>query len=352
MIWLICVMSRFLRPGWLVLYVLIVLGVWWMMGSGWSLTFDSPVVIEEWDSLSSILSEQGRLSAYRAKRAASEYGFDPSQLKVWSYPVLSGDVSVEDFYAALRAGPSSLYSKATVLEWWSIYDTDAMLAKKWWIRPGEYVGHVTNASVIRNVRRTYDFLELLPAWGSSLEWFLYPDTYFIDTEKDVLDQLVTLQLNAFRDKIWLPHGNDLLMKKRRPSDMTVYELLSTASVVIKEESNTTYQPLVAGVFLNRLKKWMKLEADVTLCYGLKEPYETCTPSIIVKHLQDASNPYNTRAVKGIPPTPISSLTPSVVRAMIGVENHDYFYYLHGHDGVIRPGVTYDDHLYNKNKYLQ
>jgi UPF0755 protein len=109
---------------------------------------------------------------------------------------------------------------------------------------------------------------------------------------------VGLQLQAFYNTIWLPLGNDILNADRWQSvSLSPYDILIMASVVLKEERNEDYQSLVSGVFLNRLQSDMRLDADITLCYGLAEPYDFCTPSIIVQYLSDASNPYNTRALK-------------------------------------------------------
>lgn len=345
-------MSRFLRPGWLIIYVIMAMGLWWFFDTP-KLHFDNTLVIEEWDTLSAVLDGQGWLDSYRIKHMADSHNFDPSMLSVGTYPQLSWSVSVADFYAALHAGPTSAYEKVTILEGWSIYDTDALLTRKWRIRPGEYVSYVTDASVIRDVRRQYSFLEILPDAIQSLEWFLYPETYFIDKDDPVLPQLVRLQLQSFYDSIWVEQGNAILSARRwRGVDLSPYELLVVASVVLKEERHEDYQPLVAWVFLNRLQSDMRIDADITLCYGLAQPYESCTPSVIVQHLRDASNVYNTRAVKWLPPTAISSLTPASVRAVVAVEDHDYLYYLHDPRGVIHPAQTSEGHLHNKNTYLQ
>lgn len=71
-------------------------------------------------------------------------------------------------------------------------------------------------------------------------------------------------------------------------------MISLASVIEKEERNNSYKPTIAGIFLNRLDIRMRLDADITLCYGLKKPYDACTPTIIVQNLKDNTNAYNTR----------------------------------------------------------
>lgn len=317
------------------------------------LFFDGPLTIEEGDTLVSVLADQSWLDRYRVRRAAGRHGFEPWSLAIGTYGTLSGSLSIGDFYTWLAAGPSTMYEKVTVLEGWSIYDTDELLVDKWRIRPGEYISYVTDPAVIRDLRTQYSFLDIGPNGLSSLEWFLYPDTYYIDLDDPLLPQLVTLQMNAFSERIWLVMGNNILEWVAR-NDVWVssYELLTMASVVLKEERNASYQSLVAGVFHNRLEANMRLDADITLCYGLAIPYESCAPRTIVEHLDDASNPYNTRAVAWLPPTPISSLTPAVVRAVIDVDFHDYMYYLHDPQGVIHPAVTYQKHLDNKKQYLQ
>jgi UPF0755 protein len=73
---------------------------------------------------------------------------------------------------------------------------------------------------------------------------------------------------------------------------------------------------------------MRLDADITLCYGLKEPYETCTPSVIVKKISDKSNIYNTRQNYGLPPQPIANPSVESIVAVLNFQKTDYLYYLH------------------------
>jgi len=64
-----------------------------------------------------------------------------------------------------------------------------------------------------------------------------------------------------------------------------------------------------------------------------------------------NNPYNTRSKKGYPPTPISNVPLSAWNAAIKPESSSYYYYLHGSDGQIHYGKTNDEHVINKQKYL-
>lgn len=97
---------------------------------------------------------------------------------------------------------------------------------------------------------------------------------------------------------------------------------------------------------------MKIDADITLCYGLKTSYTDCTPSIIARNVNDANNKYNTRAVRGLPPTTICNPTRESINAVVNPQSSDYLYYLHDMEGNIHYGKTLEEHNANKAKYLQ
>jgi len=78
--------------------------------------------------------------------------------------------------------------------------------------------------------------------------------------------------------------------------LSSYGALILASIIEKEERSNAQRPAIAGVFYNRLQDGMKIDADISLCYGLAQPYSACTPDVIVDNLQDKANVYNTRAV--------------------------------------------------------
>ena len=131
----------------------------------------------------------------------------------------------------------------------------------------------------------------------------------------------------------------------------MYGGLILASVIEKEENKDANKPLIASIFFNRLESGMRLDADITLCYGFSEPYETCTPNRIAQHLDDSNNPYNTRAVTGLPPTPISTIHVKSVQALFEAPKTEYLFYLHNKNGEIFPAKTNSEHNLNKSKEL-
>ena len=128
--------------------------------------------------------------------------------------------------------------------------------------------------------------------------------------------------------------------------------MALASVIEKEERANAQKPTIAGVFLSRLSQGIQLGADITLCYGMKEPYETCTPSRIVAGIYDTQNPYNTRIQKGLPPTPISNVSDKTFAALLRFTATPYLFYLHDAKGDIHYATTNAEHEINKQKYLQ
>jgi UPF0755 protein len=179
-----------------------------------------------------------------------------------------------------------------------------------------------------------------------LEGFLYPDTYNVDGD-NTIDQLVYLQLEAFKNKVYLPHQAEIAGQGNNR-----YSTLILASVVEKEERNIANKGIVAGIFIKRLQNNMRLDADITLCYGLHQAYEICTPSVIAQHISDTTNPYNTRQQKGLPPQPIANPSVQSIVAALNPQASNYLFYLHGKDGVIHYGRTVDEHNANKVNYLQ
>ncbi len=347
-------MLRFLRPGWLVIYAIILFVIF---GSGgWSFTFDAPLEIEEWDSLYKIVDDQSSLDKLKFKWFLRKNDIDVSSLQVWSYDEVVWEVSFSDFVWKLGWWPSTEIVKVTLLEWWSTYDIDTYLSWKWYASAGEYLDYVWNRDAIRNDfeqrgryangNRSQDYAFLsekrLDQW---LEGVLYPDTYHLDRNYPLIPQLVRLQLQSFGSQIYADLPNN-------SNGLDWYELLVLASVIEKEERVDANRDDIAGVFYNRLDLWMRIDADISLCYGLKKGYEDCTPDVIVANLRDDQNPYNTRAVWWLPPTPIVTPTKSSVDSVIKPLKHDYLFYLHDMDGRIHLSETLAEHNQKKNTYLR
>jgi UPF0755 protein len=128
--------------------------------------------------------------------------------------------------------------------------------------------------------------------------------------------------------------------------------LIIASIIEKEERVDANRKKIAWVFFNRIDLGMRLWADISLCYGLEEWYESCTVEVIIANLYDRNNLYNTRELTWLTPTPIVTPTISSVESVLDPEDHDYLFYLHDMQWRIFMAETNAGHERNKAQYLR
>ncbi len=172
----------------------------------------------------------------------------------------------------------------------------------------------------------------------NLEGYLFPDTYYVPEdygEKRVIDMMV----KRFEEK--LPKDFQERAKKLGLSEKDVIIL---ASLVEKEAKYQEDRPKIASVFLNRLKKGMKLESCATIQYILGKP----KPNLSYEDLKIKS-PYNTYLHKGLPPGPICNPGEASIMAVLYPAKTDYLYFVAGKDGRHLFAKTYKEHLKNKRK---
>jgi UPF0755 protein len=162
-----------------------------------------------------------------------------------------------------------------------------------------------------------------PHRQTNLEGFLFPATYdFLATT--TARQLANEQLHTFCVK-W--SGIDLTYARKK--NLTPYDILIIASMVEKETLAPDERPLVAAVIYNRLHEGMPLGIDATVRYGFNIPP---TQSILQSQL-DSTNPYNSRKIPGLPPTPIANPGLASIQAAAHPAKVDYLYFVRKPDRV-------------------
>ena len=180
------------------------------------------------------------------------------------------------------------------------------------------------------------FVEDFKAWTGEdyPEGWLFPDTYYFTSEED--DK--ALLLRAWRkmktelQAAWEQRQPDLPLK-------TPYEVLILASIVEKETGVADERPLIAGVFINRLRKGMKLQTDPTVIYGMGEKYKG---NIRKKDLKK-DTPYNTYTRTGLPPTPIALPGREALLAVVNPAETDALYFVAMGGGRHHFSKTYKEH---------
>lgn len=351
-------MSRFLRPWRLILYVLIVVGIFNAFSAP-TFELSSEVIVKEWETYQVFLKDTWWFNRIRTNHLLWKNS-DLKPLQVWAYQ-FSGSYTLQALIETLNQWPTYEYVQVTLLEWRSSYDIDQHLTNQWLIELWEYRTFITNNEVIQRNAPVYAFLEQALQDRpnlDSLEWYLYPETYRLDASQPIISQLVRSQLQTFDARVRWIYGDRLteltfsLQNQWRKFSLSSYGGVILASIILKEEQRPVNMPAVSGVFMNRLDEWMRLGADITLCYGLETGYEACTPQQIVANLYDRTNLYNTRELVGLTPTPIANITDDSIKSVVDPQKHDNLFYLHDLSWWLHMARTNAQHNSNKSKYLR
>lgn len=158
----------------------------------------------------------------------------------------------------------------------------------------------------------------------TLQWiyFLAPNTYkfhWNNTGKEIIEKIA----QPYK-KFWTPERLSLLDQ----SGLTEMQVIALASLVQLESYKIDEQPKVAGLYLNRIKIGMKLDADPSVIFAKKMSvgWDQKINRVYFKDLNIAS-PYNTYRNPGIPPGPICMPNPSAIDAVLKPEKHDYIFFV-------------------------
>ncbi|WP_341504065.1 endolytic transglycosylase MltG [Gallaecimonas sp. GXIMD4217] len=171
-------------------------------------------------------------------------------------------------------------------------------------------------------------------------WFM-PETYHYrcrDKDSQVLARAHQAMKQAL-DELWPKRADDLPLA-------SPYEALILASIVEKETAVAEERPLVAAVFVNRLRKKMRLQTDPTVIYGLGDEFDG---NLTRQHLRSHTD-YNTYVIRGLPPTPIAMPSRAAIEAVLHPAKTDYLYFVANGDGSHVFSRTLAEHNRAVNKY--
>lgn len=175
----------------------------------------------------------------------------------------------------------------------------------------------------------------------SLEGQFFPDTYFYaagSADRAVLAR-AHRTLKERLDAAWTRRAPDLPFA-------TPYEALILASIVEKETGRPADRPMIASVFVNRLKRGMRLQTDPTVIYGLGDAFD----GNLRKRDLETDTPYNTYTRDGLPPTPIALPSQAALDAVVDPPASPYLYFVARGDGTSEFSATLADHNRAVAKY--
>ncbi len=167
----------------------------------------------------------------------------------------------------------------------------------------------------------FPFLADLPE-GVSLEGYLFPDTYRLPDDVTASD-VVARMLSNF-DRRVAPALRDKLTAQKR----TLFEVVTLASIIEREAVVASERPVIASVYMNRLKNGMALDADPTVQYGMasikKQP--PWWPQLTQEDYRSVKSPYNTYLNPGLPPGPIASPGLASIQAAIEPAQTNFYFF--------------------------
>jgi len=300
-----------------------------------------------------------------------------------------GDQASEDVFIPTNANfdkvKNLLYQKGLIINRKSFEWVAQKKAYPSHIRPGKYLvkrGMSNNTLinmlrsgkqepvklVFNNIRTKMDFAqrisEQIEADSSSIIKLLNDKSYVkkfgLNTENILVtfipntyetwwnitaDELIT-RMNKEYDKFWTEERKE----KAKKIGLTVPQVSILASIVEKETNKDSEKPRIAGVYLNRLKYGMLLEADPTLVWALGD----FSIKRVLNEYKKLDSPYNTYKYFGLPPGPICLPSIASIDAVLNFEKHYYLYFCAKDDlsGFHNFAYNYEQHSMNARKYQQ
>ena len=248
-------------------------------------------------------------------------------LKVGEYAVHAG-MRPGDMLSKFMSGQVVLHP-VTVPEGYTIVELAQVFAQQ---------GVADQKSLI-SMAHDRDFIRSLAIDATSLEGYLFPDTYKFARHKkpkEVLREMVRGLRNVFTPE---------LQQRAREIHMSLHQVLTLASVIEKETGVAQERELISSVFHNRLRLGIPLQSDPTVIYGL----DFFDGNIRKKDL-DSRSPYNTYRVRGLPPGPIANPGLGAIRAALYPAPTKHLYFVSRNDGTHQFSSTLAEHNRAVDKY--
>ena len=242
--------------------------------------------------------------------------------------LLATDMSPEQILTTIVTGKVRLY-RFTIPEGSNLYQIADIIDRAQVASKEDFVAAATDAQLCRTMG--------IPA--STFEGYLFPDTYLFakDTAPSKIIAKMVKRFKAIIEPQW--------HQRAREIDFDIHQIVTLASIIEKETSVASERPLISAVFHNRLKKGMRLGADPTVIYGIKN----FDGNLTRKDLKTPT-PYNTYVFSGLPIGPIANPGRESIRAALYPANTNYLYFVSRKDTTHQFSTNLKDHNRAIRKY--
>ncbi len=262
-----------------------------------------------------IMKTYGRVSGLSSKLKAGEYQ-------------LEGELTIPQLVDVLVSGRSISY-QITLVEGWTFK---------------ELLNELSRHNKLKKVVEGNEPLDILSAVTDQYqhpEGLFFPDTYAYkrhDTDLSVLVRAFNRMQTVLKEEWGL--------RNKKVPLASPYEALILASIVEKETGDASERAQIAGVFVRRINKGMRLQTDPTVIYGLGDDYNG---NITRAHLKQYT-PYNTYRINGLPPTPIALAGREAIHAALHPDSSKSLYFVAKGNGLHYFSETLKEHVNAVNKY--
>lgn len=250
-----------------------------------------------------------------------------------------GSIKAGSYSVAQGITPLQLLAKLTRGE---VSQGELLLPEGWSFR--QWRVRIDQHPDLQHLTAQFTEAELITQLGivaADIEGLFFPDTYLFDKQSTDLELYARAQraMQSRLDAAWAQRAPGLPYK-------TPYEALIMASIIEKETGRDADRPMIASVFVNRLRKGMLLQTDPTVIYGLGGDFDG---NLRKQHLR-TDTPYNTYTRKGLPPSPIAMPGNRSLLAALNPADSDALYFVARGDGSSQFSRTLDEHNQAVNKY--
>ncbi len=275
-------------------------------------------------AIGELLYEKGLIKNVLLFRVVAKLEGAEGSLKAGEY-ALSKAMTVKEMIGKLTRGETA-YKQFTIPEGFTIDQIAAFLEKNNLASAAKYKAFAAGYA-------PYDYINPAANAKYKAEGFVFPDTYRIAAGTSE-EQLVKMMMSQF-DSQFTP----AMRQRAAELGLSVREVVILASLVEKEAQVAAERPVIAGVFMRRLKLEMPLQSCATIQYILGYP----KPELTVQDTELPS-PYNTYQNMGLPPGPIASPGLAAIKAVLNPADTEFLYFFANKDGSHVFSRTYDEHL--------
>lgn len=271
-----------------------------------------------------LLEQRGVIGSRQKFWLIAKLGGSEGQFKAGTYQMYV-NMPIREALDVLVGGEASMI-RFTIPEGFSVREIAARLDKEGVVSGKEFLEKAKTFGPYRYMQASRQAMY-------RAEGFLFPDTYEVEPGTSP-EAIMQMMVHNFDERL-----TDKMRERAKKMDLSIYELVTLASLVEKEARFEEDRPMIAQVFLKRLELNMPLQSDTTIQYLLDAPKEDVTYKDT-----EIESPYNTYQHYGLPPGPIANPGIASIEAVLYPADTDYLYFVADRGGHNHYSKSYNEHL--------